>query len=103
MAEFSGRVSSATIASQVREIVPRKHPKPFWRDARQCYFVQIGKKQVRLSPDRDEAFRLYHELMTRPPEQPPAAVATATPHLVVEILDEFLEWSAKHTAPRTYA
>lgn len=83
--------------------MPRKHPQPFWRDARQCYFVQIGKKQVRLSPDRDEAFRLYHDLMSRPAEQPPAAVAPESPHLVVEIFDEFLEWAAKHKAPRTYA
>jgi integrase len=87
--------------------MPRKHPQPFWRESRRCFFVQLGKKQVRLSPDRDEAFRLYHELMSRPAGQAAndniPAEARATPHLVVEILDEFLEWAAKHKAPRTYA
>lgn len=86
--------------------MPRKHPQPFWRDARQCFFVQLGKKQVRLSPDRDEAFRLYHELMSRPAGQPAndnrPAEPTATPRLVVQILDEFLDWADKHKAPRTY-
>jgi hypothetical protein len=43
--------------------MPRKHPQPFWRAERTCYYVQIGKKQHRLDPDRDEAFRLYHELI----------------------------------------
>ena len=42
-------------------------PKPFFRSDRAVWFVQVGGKQVRLSPDRDEAFRLYHELVARPP------------------------------------
>jgi integrase len=83
--------------------MPRKHPQPFWREARQCYFVQLGKKQVRLSPDRDEAFRLYHELMSRPATAPPSVPAPTTTLLVVAVLDEFLEWTARHKEPRTYA
>ena len=45
-----------------------QHPEPFWRKQTQCYHVQIGKKQHRLSNDRDEAYQFYHELMSRPPE-----------------------------------
>ena len=82
--------------------MPRKHPQPFWREARACYFVQIGKKQVRLSPDRDEAFRLYHELMTRKPGDSLPPAAAATPHLAVEVLDAFLEWASQNKAARTY-
>ena len=49
--------------------MPREqHPEPFWRKQTKCYYVQIGKKQHRLSKDRDEAYRLYHELMAKPPE-----------------------------------
>ena len=43
--------------------MPRKFPKPFFRSARNCWFVQIGGKQVRLHPDEAEAMRLYHELI----------------------------------------
>jgi hypothetical protein len=35
---------------------PKKQTsEPFWRDARNCWYVQIGKKQIKLYPDRDEA------------------------------------------------
>lgn len=78
----------------------RRRPEPFWREARACYFVQIGKRQVRLDPDEATAWRLYHELMARPPE---AKVAVAAPTLVLEVLDQFLDWVQKNKAPRTYA
>jgi integrase len=84
--------------------MPRKYPQPFWRDSRACYFVQIGKKQVRLSPDKDEAFRLYHELMTRGSDEPPVAPPPAgDTQAVATVLDEFLDWISRHKAPRTYA
>jgi hypothetical protein len=53
-----------------------QHSEPFWRAARQCWYVQIGKTQKRLHPDREEAYRLYHENMSSAPkrrlEEPPA-------------------------------
>jgi hypothetical protein len=68
----------------------QEHPEPFWRASRNCYFVQIGKRQHRLSTDRDEAYRLYHELMSRPPERRQQPIVSASP-LVVEVIDAFLE------------
>ena len=51
---------------------PRQHPEPFWREpTSECYYVQIGKKQHRLAQDRDEAYRRYHELMSRPADATP--------------------------------
>ena len=80
--------------------MPRKRkPEPFWRSERNCYFVQIGKRQVRLSPDEAEAWRLYHKLMARPPEE---RTEPAAPQAVVEILDAFLEWAQCNREPRTY-
>jgi hypothetical protein len=67
-----------------------KRPEPFWREQTHCYYVQIGKKQHRLSPDEAEAWRLYHEVMAKPPEVRQAAVAAQPPTLVVEILDALL-------------
>jgi integrase len=79
----------------------RQHPEPFWREQTQCYYVQIGKKQRRLSKDRNEAYRLYHELMSRTADAPPPPPA---PHsqLAVAIIDLFLEWASKNKAKRTY-
>jgi len=81
-----------------------RHPEPFWRASRNCFFVQIGRKQIKLHPDRDEAYRLYHKLMSQPPEQ-----QALTPYnpvssgQVVELLDAFLKWCRKNKAPRTYS
>lgn len=85
--------------------MPRRYPQPFWCEFTQCWYVQVGKKQIRLSPDRDEAFRLYHELMGRGSEgnpSPPAAPLARSSPLVVEVLDGFLDWCERNKAKRTY-
>ncbi len=75
-----------------------KFPKPFFRTARRAWFVQVAGKQINLGPDRDAAFRRYHELMGRP--KPVAAPVTAD--TVLSVLDAFLDWCQKHKAGRTY-
>jgi hypothetical protein len=50
----------------------------------------------------DGSHRLDHELMSRPPEAPPAKVAVDSPKCVVELLDEFLDWASRNKARRTY-
>jgi integrase len=81
--------------------MPKKRPEPFWREQTRCFYVQLGKKQVRLSPDEGEAWRLYHELMSRPPELADARPA-GTPQLVVEVIDAYLDWTRKNREPLTY-
>jgi hypothetical protein len=82
--------------------MPRRHPQPFWRKSRSCWYVQIGKRQKSLSPDRDEAFRLYHELMIQPQATPaPSSVRDDDP-LVVEVCDVFLHWLFKRKVMTTY-
>ena len=78
-----------------------QHPEPFWRAARNCWFVQIGGKQIKLHPDRDEAYRRYHELMSKPPAEQKAAINPLPSGLVVELLDAFVDWARKNKAPRT--
>jgi integrase len=83
----------------------RRHSQPFWREFVQCWYVQLGRKQIRLSPDRDEAFRLYHELMTRSREASGDATTIAqapSDRLVVEVVDAFLDWCSHNKASRTY-
>jgi hypothetical protein len=82
---------------------PRKQNRePFWRSDRACYYVQHGTRQIRLSPEKDEAWRLWHEFMARPPEQP-KIIRYGQQSLVVEILDAFLDWALTNSSPRTYA
>jgi integrase len=85
--------------------LPRRHPQPFWREFTRCWYVQLGKKQIRLAPDRDEAFRIYYDLMSRGPEaspSPPADHAAPGAMRVVEALDAFLDWCGRNKARRTY-
>lgn len=78
-----------------------KRREPFWRSDRQCYYVQHGTRQIRLSPDKEEAWRKWHEFMAKPPEPEPIFVPGPDTQ-VVEILDAFLDWCSRHKAPRTY-
>ena len=75
------------------------------RFSTRCWYVQLGKKQLRLSPDREEAFQIYYDLMSRGSEGPnssPKALSTSASTLVVEVLDTFLDWCGQNRAGRTY-
>jgi hypothetical protein len=37
--------------------------KPFYKKARQCWYVQIRDQQIKLGPDKEEAFKEFHRLM----------------------------------------
>ena len=71
-------------------------PKPFFKKARGLWYVEINRKQINLGPDRDEAFRQYHLLMTQPREQP------VSPEMVAAIIDAYLEWVQRNRAEATY-
>ncbi len=75
------------------------YPKPFFRENRCLWYVQVDGKQINLGADRETAFRQYHQLM-----QQPAQTATSTAAVsVASIVDAFLDWSQKHQAERTYS
>jgi integrase len=78
----------------------RRDPAPFWWDARQSYYLQVGKKQIKLGPDLDEANRLAHKILAERPEEPKPVVASEM--LVAEVCDEFLVWAEANKAPLTY-
>lgn len=83
-------------------------PKPWFREFDDCWYVQIrvrGKRrQVKLVKGRDneaEAFRRWHDLMSRSASTPSAApaVASQTVHAMVDL---FLEHVSKNSAAATY-
>src|SRR4051812_6170820 len=81
----------------------KRIPLPFWREQTNCFYVQIGKKQHRLAPDEAEAYRLYHELMAKPPgERVPQPTVKPSEMQAAEVLDLFLDWCQKNRAEATY-
>jgi hypothetical protein len=76
-------------------------PKPWWREDRQSWLVTIEGPRYNLGPDKAEADREFHPLMSLSPEQraPKAAVQSTGP-TVAEIFEKYLEWCQKHRAPR---
>lgn len=71
-------------------------PKPWFRKPRNTWYVEIDGRQHNLGPDKDEAFKRYHELMRR--EQPREVDCT----LVVGVLDAFLNWAKNNKKDRTF-
>ncbi|MEZ6133108.1 MAG: tyrosine-type recombinase/integrase [Planctomycetaceae bacterium] len=74
--------------------------KPWFRKSNKRWYVEFDRKQVNLGPDRNEAFRQFHELMAKPKEErrPRKTAAIALP----EIVDHFLEWVHRNRSADTY-
>ena len=51
--------------------------KPFFKKARGVWYVEIRRKQINLGPNREEAFRKYHELMAEAKETSSAVGLTS--------------------------
>jgi integrase len=70
-------------------------PQPFFRNARNAWFLQLGKRQINLGPDRDEALKQYHRLMLQEGYTEPDELAIA------DLVSEFLAWSKDEHEPDT--
>ncbi len=79
--------------------LPKKQGRePFWRAFCSCWYVYHGEKRVRLSPDKDMAWKLWNELLARPVDRPVAApIASIT---ALEVIDQFLERVRANKAKR---
>lgn len=92
----SGPLLGAFTTLVLETFVMPKFPKPFYRTDRKLWYLQLGKKQIKLSAEREKAFERYHALMSRPVEVRTSAESLAT------VIDRFLDWCHKHRAPETY-
>lgn len=73
-----------------------RQPKPWWRKDRKTWCVTINGKRHSLGPDRDAAFKKFHELMARPDATPIKSESVAA------LMDKFLDWTKANRAPATY-
>ena len=73
-----------------------RRPKPWFRKARQAWFVTINGVQHNLGPDKAEAYDLFYQLMRQPHPK------KVSPHSLVAIIDEFLDWVQRHRSPESY-
>ncbi|WP_149499221.1 FAD dependent oxidoreductase family protein [Roseiconus lacunae] len=73
-----------------------RRPKPFFRKQTRSWYVQLGKRQISLGPDEENAWKKYHELILDR-EEPTAAVAQ-----VIALLDERLDWLNRQRKASTY-
>lgn len=63
-------------------------PKPFFRKSLQCWYLKLGKKFIRLAPDRDEAHTKYHAIMA---DRKPAV--TGADGTVANVIGQYLAWA----------
>lgn len=72
----------------------KKRPRPFFRTATGCWYVEIDGMQRRLSRDRAEADAKYAEIAANLPFDGHADSA--------EIIFRYLLWVKRHRSPRTH-
>lgn len=74
-----------------------RDPKPWFRAERDAWFVTINGRRFNLGPNREAAFKRFHELMLNGGlERPTGSIS------LFSLLDEFLEWTKSQRAIATY-
>jgi len=59
--------------------------------------TEVGGQPVRLSKDKEEAFRRFHEIMATQHELPESPTS-----IVADVVESSLAWAGTHTKPATY-
>ncbi len=74
--------------------MPRR-PRPFFRKQTQSWYLQLGKRQIPLGKNEEEAWKQYHAIMAGR-ELPSPSIR------VIALLDRFLSWVQSNRARGTY-
>jgi integrase len=72
--------------------------KPWYWKARKIWCIYHKGEKVLLGPDRDEAFRKYHQIMAKPDLQRQPVRWGA----IAAVLDDFLTWTEENRAAKTF-
>lgn len=70
-----------------------RQPKPWYRKSTTSWYVQIGRKQVRLGRDKQAVWTKYHEFMS--------VTRGAEPEDETTIVSLYRAWCEKNHAPST--
>ena len=73
-----------------------RRPKPWYRKARDAWFVTVNGVQHNLGAEKRAAFAQFYELMRAPKPRP------VSPRSLAAIVDEFLEWTKRERSPDTF-
>lgn len=73
-----------------------RQPRPFFRNFNKTWYVQIGRKQINLGKEKNEAFVRYHELMVQG-----GSVEENLTH-VAEVFEHYLQWLQDNRSAGTY-
>ena len=74
-----------------------RRPRPWYRNARQSWFVTIDGVQHNLGPDKNDAFERFYALM-----QQPRSNHKVDSESLLEICDRFLDWTKQHRKADTF-
>lgn len=74
---------------------PRR-PQPFFREFTGTWYVQLGKRQINLGPDKAAAWEQYHQIMASREAMASATLAAST------FFEAYLDWVSRNRAPATY-
>jgi integrase len=80
---------------------------PFFRPARNLWYVQLDGRQINLGPDKESAWATYYDLMSGRSRQTRVPALQETGTLVATVLDKYLAWldkrvQAGNKSPCTY-
>ncbi|MEM8669443.1 MAG: tyrosine-type recombinase/integrase [Planctomycetota bacterium] len=73
----------------------RRQPKPFFRRSKKAWYLQIGKRQISLGKNEDEAWKKYYQIMAE--NEPIRETAT-----VEMLFERYLDWVESNRRPATY-
>lgn len=73
-----------------------RQPKPFFRKQNKSWYVQVGKRQINLGKEKEQAWAKYHEIMSSDLD---LNYYQAT---VAQLLDIYLDWCQKRRSQGTY-
>ena len=72
-----------------------RHPQPFYRQSKQAWYLQLGKRQISLGKDKSEAWIRYHQIMAE--SEPIRNSAT-----IETLFERYLDWVQENRKPATY-
>ena len=73
-----------------------KQPQPFFRQSKNAWYLQLGRRQISRGKEKKQAWKRYHQIMAA---NKPLDRGTTT---IEELFERYLEWVQENRKPGTY-